>query len=258
MHGMNRLSWLTNEETQVGNHQIPCTREAEIRRDEPYKVLKSALWPIVKLRNDLLINGFIQRDVGKWINELITKETVFLDVGCGDMGLRRFLPRATCYNALDISLSEFHLARVLKERRCNNIVAASATRIPVESNSVNLVASTECFEHVRGIESAIDELWRISMPDARLICSIPNNYCVKYYTKGPHEDHVNNWTFKEFIKFMNSRNFEFVKGHMKGFWIPTPWFSKTRYTRASYQLPISGFDEARQCNFFYMFKVVKD
>jgi SAM-dependent methyltransferase len=173
------------------------------------------------------------------------------------MSLRRFLPQHICYNALDISLSEFHLTRVLKEPRYNNIAAASATNIPVESNAVNLIVSTECFEHISGVERAVDEIWRISMPRARLICSIPNSYCIMYQKLGPHPEHINHWTFGGFIKFMNSHNFRFIKGFTKGFWVPIPWLRRTGYT-PGYQLPISCSNEAYQCNFFYVFEVVKD
>lgn len=87
------------------------------------------------------------------------------------------------YNAFDLSLSEFHLRRVLRKSDNVNVALASATNIPLESDLVSLIVSTECFEHIPEIDNAMDEIHRVAMPEAILICSIPNNYCYKYQKK---------------------------------------------------------------------------
>ncbi len=256
---MKRLNWTTTKKTCIGKYNIPCSEElvaqtnhvAGIRRDSKLKlILKTILWPALNLRNDLLVDGFIERNIGRWIKQLFTDDTVCLEVGSGDMSLRRFWPKNTCYNAFDFSFSEFQLLRVLRKSKNINIAIASATNIPLESNSVSLIISTEVFEHIPEIDRAVDEIHRIAMPGAKLICSIPNNYCYKYEKKGPHAQHVNNWTYDGFKDFMARHNFKFVKGHMKGFWIPLPlWLTET-----SYQLPISSSNEFYNTNFFFIFE----
>jgi len=250
-----KLHWKTDSGITIADYLIPSSlppaHNISIRKDTSIKsYVKKAAWPILNLRNSSLVDGFIEREIGKWISSLIKIDTVFLEVGCGDMSLRRYLPKSTYYNAFDISLSEFHIKRVSKERRRNNIAIASATDIPLDSNIVSLIVSTECFEHIPEIELAVKEIHRIAMPGGRLLCSIPNNYCYKYQKKGPHEDHINNWTFQGFRQFMSRHGFRFLKGHQKGFWIPLPG-------RTSYQLPFCSRKEYYNTNFFYMFEVLK-
>ena len=259
---MNKLNWTTTKKVSVGKYSIPCSEDlqdqinhvAGIRMGFKSKlILKTILWPAFKLKTDLFVDGFIERGIGRYIKELLTDDTVFLEVGCGDMSLRRFLPKNICYNAFDLSLSEFHLRRVLGKGNNINVALASATNIPLESNTVSLVVSTECFEHIPEIDRVMEEIHRVAMPGAKLICTIPNNYCYKYQKKGPHAEHVNNWTYDSFEEFMLSHNFKYLKGYMKGLWIPTPlWLART-----SYQLPISSSNEFYNTNFFYMFTIIK-
>jgi SAM-dependent methyltransferase len=258
----NKVKWTTTKKITLGKFSIPCSEDlwnqnnhaALIRRDSRLKlILKAILWPVVNLRNDILVDGFVKRAVGKYIREFLTEGMTFIEVGCGNMIMSKSLPKSTDFNGFDISLSEFHLQRTLKKTSDINIALASAISIPLESNSVSLIVSVETFEHISGINLAMDEIYRIATPNAKLICSIPNNYCYKYHQKGQHSEHVNKWTFDGFKGFMAAHKFRFLKGYMKGLWIPFPlWFTKT-----SYQLPISSNNEYYNTNFFYVFDVVK-
>lgn len=223
---------------------------SRIRRDSSSRlILKSALWPLFQCREALVGSQYIEREIGKWIRELSDKRTTFLDVGCGSMRLMKYLSPDIYYNGFDISFSEFHLRRNLRKGRLINIAVASATEIPLESDSVNLIASTEVFEHIPEIGRAIQKIHRVATSGANLICSIPNNSCYKYKKKGPHPDHVNNWSYSEFIEFMENKGFELQRGYMKGWWVPLPlWL-----TKKSYHLPLSMRQEFKCTNFFYQF-----
>jgi ubiquinone/menaquinone biosynthesis C-methylase UbiE len=259
---MNKIEWLTDTYLTVGDYQIPCASDltdgynqgSGIKLNSKLKLmLKRAIWPFWKLHNDLLVDGFIEREIGKLIKKYMVKEAVLLDIGCGDMSLRRFVPSDLCYNALDLELSDFHIIRALQGKQNVNIVLASATNIPAASSTVSLIVSTEVFEHIPEIDKAIQEIYRIATPDATVICSIPNNYCYKYVKKGPHRGHINNWTYEGFIEIMKYHHFEFIEGVMKGKWVPFPlWITKT-----SYQLPLSSASEYHNTNFFYVFRVSK-
>jgi SAM-dependent methyltransferase len=189
---MNRLNWTTTRRILVGKHALPCAEDlldqsnqrAGVRRGSAARLsARAVLWRAVKLRDDLLVDGFIERQIGRWIQELLTDDSVFLEVGCGDMSLRRFLPSNVCYNAFDLSLAELHPRRVLGKNANVNVALASATSIPLESNCASLIVSTECFEHIPEIDRAMDEIHRVAVPGAKLLCSIPNNYCHKYHRK---------------------------------------------------------------------------
>jgi len=261
---MRRLQWRLNEEILVGSYKIFCADDLKktsnghnatlIRGNSPAKLAtKFFLWPIYDTFDAFLGSKFIERAVGKWIAQLANEQTVFLDIGCGSMRLMKYLPEKVIYNGFDIAFSEFHIKRLFRKGLTPNIAFASATHIPLDSESVNLIASTEVFEHIPDIDKAMDEIRRISINGANIVCSIPNNYCYKYEKKGPHPDHVNNWTYDEFILFMKSKGFDYEKGFKKGYWIPLP----TWLTDKSYQLPLCPKEEFYCTNFFYHFKICK-
>lgn len=188
-----KIDWATDGKVSIGPYQIPYAKQMEeqtnhefgIRKDPALRMaLKRILWPFVKFRNDLLVDGFFERTMGKWIKELATKDTTCLEVGCGDMSLRKYIHKDMWYNAFDFSFSEFQLLRVLKKKAKINIAIASATNIPLESNTVSLIFSKEVFEHIPQIDQAIEEIHRVAKPNAKLVSSIPNNYCYKYMKKG--------------------------------------------------------------------------
>ena len=173
-----------------------------------------------------------------------------MEVGCGDMSLRKYLPNSHTYNAMDISLADFHLQRVLPEGKRINVVIASVTKIPLPSNSVSMIAATEVLEHIINVNKAMSEIERVLKPRGVLIVSIPNNYCYKYQIKGAHTEHVQNWDFKGFIKYAEKYKFQVVESFMKGYWVPLPlWL-----TRTSYQLPFTSKEEFYNTNFFYVFR----
>ena len=261
---MNRLKFKLNQALKVGEYSIPYDAEltnqenqiagSGIRKESKLRsFIKTVLYPVYSLRNYLLVDGFVERKTGKLIKKYIRDNTVFLEVGCGNMSLRRFLPRNLFYNAIDISLSEFILRRILREGERINVALCSATRISLDSSTVSLIVSTEVLEHIPAIDIALSDIYRVLKPEGILIVSIPNNYCYKYHKKGPHSEHVNNWTFYEFKEYMNQHGFKCLEGCMMGYWIPLPlWLTKT-----SYQLPISSKEEFYNTNFFFVFQKPK-
>ncbi len=258
------IDWKTEEFVEVGEYRIPCSpglldqpnQAACVRNDASHYRAKRALWFLAKAYQDLSCDGFIEWDIGRLMNGYIEPDTVLLDIGCGDMSLIKYVPTDIWYNGLDVSLSEFHIKRTLRANKNANIVLASATSMPIESNSVTLIVSTECFEHIPDFERALVEIHRIAAPNSTVLCSIPNNFCYKYQVKGPHAGHVNNWTYDGFISLMERRGFKSVSGYMKGVWIPMP-LGLWKLVNTSYQLPIRAKQEFHSTNFFYVFSVNK-
>lgn len=217
-------------------------------------IIKTIGYPVIFSRNYLLVDGFIKRETGKLMRKFLRENTIFFDIGCGDMSLSRYLPKDYMYNAIDVSLSLFHLKRIRNKRKKINVALASATDIPLGSNTINLAVCTEVLEHIADIDKALLEIHRILKSGGIFIISIPNNFCYKYQKKGPHPDHVNNWTFVEFKEYLVKKNFRYLDGYMKGFWIPLTFLPG----RASYQLPLSTKNEFYNTNFFFVFKKSND
>lgn len=230
-----------------GHNQSAGIKTVNSRR----RLVLALLWPIFNLRNWLFVDGFIERWAGRRISRLTDSSVIFLEVGCGNTELSKYLPRRVRYNAFDISLSEFHLRRLQKRRPDSNLALASATRIPVKSKSIDVAVATEVLEHIPEVESAVREIRRVLRDEGRLICTIPNNYCTKYIRKGPHPGHINNWSFEGFVDFMHEQGFEVIESDRLGYWLPIPtWITKT-----SFQIPLRPRTESSTTNFFFVFGV---
>lgn len=256
-----RICWSTDKFVSIGTERVPCGAALEdgymqgsgVRQSAPFKMwLKRLLYPILQFRNLLLVDGFVKWTVGKMIRRYVDDKTVFLEIGCGDAYLRRYLPKGVWYNGMDLQLSDFHL-RAAFSRPGANIACASATSIPIADNTVTLFTSVETFEHIPHIDIAMNEIRRVATPGAILVCSIPNNYCYKYDKKGKNIQHINEWTYEGFIKFMRLHGFELLEGRMMGWWVPLPsWV-----TSLSCDIPYSSSNEYYNTSFVYVFRVCK-
>lgn len=256
---MTKIKWQTRESVTVGGHAVPIAsylgsgfgQDFGVRRHSDWSLaVKKALWPFKKLHDDVLVDGFIETDLGSLISRYQRPNDTYLEIGCGDMSLQRHLPPGAFYNALDISFSEFQLRRVLPASDSVNVAIVSATEIPVESSSVSMIISAETLTNIPDIEAALAECQRIATPDARFVCSIPNENCHKYTVKGDNSYCRHKWTYTEFIDLMARYGFRVVEGYQKGRWVPVPaWL-----TDISYHLPICSRDERNNVNFFYVFE----
>ncbi|MDA7693779.1 class I SAM-dependent methyltransferase [Flavobacteriaceae bacterium] len=256
---LKKIKWISDEFIKIENYKVLVSdnnlkiNNSCIRKSTKINlILKKLLWPFIKSFSFIFIDGFIKEQIGKWIKEAVNNKSVFLDIGCGNFGLHKYISSDIAYNAIDLSLSEFQLRRILKHKN-SNICIASAKQIPIETNSVSFVASTECFQHIPNFEEAADEMHRILKPGAILVCSNSNPYSKKYQSKGPHIGVYNMWTNKQFIDFMESKNFRLTENYMKGYWLPLPkWL-----TNISIQFPITSKKENLNTCFLYRFVVIK-
>ena len=256
-----RIEWAVTQSEQVGSFQIAMSPEIRpgyqqgcgIRRDTLLKFwLKRCLYPLIKFRNDLLVDGFLEREIARLIRRYLKPGNVFLEVGCGDLSVPKFLPRDTFYNGIDLEISAFHVQALSKRARVN-LACALATALPVDSNSVDFIVSAETFEHIPEIDTALVEIHRTCKNNAILVCTIPNNHCYKYDCIGKNKEHINEWHYEEFISLMKCHGFDLVEGHMIGWWLPL----STWLMSLSCQLPISVADEYKNTNFIYAFRAKK-
>jgi len=256
---LEKIKWITDDFITIENYKVLVSdnnlkfNNSCLRKSTRINLLlKKLLWPFVKSFSFIFIDGFIKEQIGKWIKEVVNNNTVFLDIGCGNFGLHKYIPSDIAYNAIDLSLSEFQLRRILKHEN-SNLCIASAKKIPIGNNSVSLIASTECFQHIPNFEKAVEEMYRISKPGAILVCSNSNPYSKKYKIKGPHIGVYNMWTNEHFIDLMESKNFRLLENYMKGYWLPLPkWL-----TKISIQFPIKSKEENLNTCFLYKFEVIK-
>jgi SAM-dependent methyltransferase len=202
-----------------------------------------------RVKNYWLVDGWIERAVGLRIRGYINETMIFLDVGCGDMKLEKYLPPNIIYNAFDLRVD---LGTSIARKKRSNVIQADATSMPIKDNNVDMLVSTEVLEHIPKYDIAINEIYRVCKNNAIVIISIPNNYCHKYDKKGPHPDHCNNWTYEGFIDLMNDKNFKLLEGRMLGWWLPI-----LRKSPTSIMFPFESITEYKNCNFIFVFRVKK-
>jgi SAM-dependent methyltransferase len=250
--------WTCSRFIRVGEVEIPLNLPDDGYRIERNLPLPRVLYRVLKgpfrLRNRLLVDGYIERGIGRWLRRYSREDDVVLDVGCGDMRLYKYIPRNSHYYAFDISMNELFLKEELSGRKANlHFAFASAMDIPLASDTVNIVTCLEVLEHIAGYMEAVREIWRVIKPNGLFLVSIPNNYSYKYAIKGQHQDHHHAWKYEEFSSMMKSSNFDLVESYMIGRWLRLPlWLTKT-----SYQLPLSSKNEFYNSNFLYAFRARK-
>ena len=250
--------WTCKKFIKVGEVEVPLNLPAEgdyIRTNSPArKILHRILIKPYRLRDRLFVDGFIERNVGKWIKRYSKENDIILDIGCGDMRLYKYIPNDRVYYAFDISMNELFLKEKLtKKNKSLYFAFASATAIPLDSNTADIVTCTEVLDHIPEYKDAIKEILRVIKPNGLFLVSISNNFCYKYKIKGQHERHANAWSYEEFISTMKSNNFDLIEGFMMGKWVRLPlWLVKT-----SYQLPLSSEKECYNSYFLYAFRAKK-
>lgn len=265
---MTRLQWQTVRALEWKGISIPCSEslQLEVHRGTglgqhagirpsagAMLAVKRLLAPARRVFNHAFSTGFLHRGVGRWIRRYVTPHTVFLEIGCGSMELRRYLPRGCPYNAIDLAISEHQILHTLARDRTINFALAVATDIPLPDDSVDVVAATEVFEHIPRIDDAMRDIRRVLRPGGKVLCSIPNNYYHKYQVIGENEDHVNKWTFDGFAEYMAGFGFRVLERYRVGYWIP---IGRKRFD--VFYLPITPKDEYYTSNFLYAFELQKD
>jgi len=155
-----------------------------------------------------LLRGFFKKLNG--LLDIVAFETVY-DAGCGCGYVTEFVQQkypATVIDAMDID--EDKLAQAKKRCPGVNFLSGDIYTTECESNSFDLVISSEVLEHLENPMEALNELIRISK--RYVLVSIPNEPLwrmanmarFKYLNAfGNTPGHINHWskrTFKKLLK----------------------------------------------------------
>lgn len=101
-------------------------------------------------------------------NELPKFNGKVLDIGCGQSPYRYLLnASATEYKGIDVvEASSFDYVN-------NDITLFDGEIIPFEDNTFDAIICTEVLEHVYNHQTLVDEMYRVSKPNAKAIITIP-------------------------------------------------------------------------------------
>lgn len=95
-----------------------------------------------------------------------------LDVGCGT-GEFTLLAQHKGANVISLDIG-YRLLEVARGKGVLTPVVADALVLPFESESFDLVLSSECVEHTTNGSQAVQEMIRVLRPDGRLVLTCPN------------------------------------------------------------------------------------
>jgi SAM-dependent methyltransferase len=105
-----------------------------------------------------------------WLAAAVPPEGVVLDVACGSAPLWPRLPGRT-YVGVDLSAAELAVAR----RRGPDLLArASATALPLDSGSVDVVVCSMALQVLTPLPAALAEIARVLKPGGRLVATVPD------------------------------------------------------------------------------------
>ncbi len=108
------------------------------------------------------------------------KEQRVLEVGCGTgLILQRLASVAKSAEGVDLSPKMLDKAR----QRGLKVREASATELPFSAESFSLVCSFKVLAHVQGIQAAMSEMARVSVPGGTILAEFYNPWSLRYLAK---------------------------------------------------------------------------
>ena len=110
------------------------------------------------------------------LNTCVSKGNKILDVGCGNGGLLETVHQnfAFCVG-IDFSLKSLKNASHLKDV---DLIRADATRLPIRDDIMDIVVSSQFFEHVYDVEGALEEQIRVVKGKGKIIVQQANAFSI--------------------------------------------------------------------------------
>ncbi|MFT6841473.1 MAG: SAM-dependent methyltransferase [Psychroserpens sp.] len=130
----------------------------------------------------------------KILEEYVRKGDTILDYGCGNMPYKRLF-EDRCKNYIGVDFSENDQADL----------HLTDGRIPLESNSVDVVISTQVLEHVEFPEQYLKECYRVLKQDGKLLLSTHGHW--KYH---PDPTDFWRWTKDGLEKIITVQSFKII------------------------------------------------
>lgn len=124
------------------------------------------------------------------------KDKVVLDIACGEgYGSNLMSEVASYIYSVDIDDETVQAARLKYNKNNIKFITGSASSIPVDSNSIDVVVSFETIEHHDKHDEMLEEIKRVLKPNGLLIISTPDKL---YYSD--NRNYNNEFHIKELYK----------------------------------------------------------
>lgn len=159
-----------------------------------------------------MVKRFNKRIIGI-IKELDGEKTFrILDAGCGEGYIDRLiLDEIDNVQIVGLEYTEEAIEIAKSVNPQTEYINGDICQIPFEDDSFDYVICTEVLEHLSEPKKALEELIRVSK--GKLLITVPhepwfcmgNMLALKNITRfGNPIDHINHWTKKSFLRFLNS------------------------------------------------------
>lgn len=138
----------------------------------------------------------------------IVQNKMVLDIACGE-GYGSHLLSANAQNVIGVDISEQTIKHA-KEKYVNSNLSfkqGSASEMPIEDNSIDVVVSFETIEHHNLHDEMMSEIRRVLKPNGTLIMSSPDKVNYNKTLPEPNKFHVKELNFSEFKSLIN-KNFK--------------------------------------------------
>lgn len=103
-----------------------------------------------------------------------------VDIGCGIGHVLKLFPQGVTKIGLDFSLQSLRIAKWYLDQAAL-FARGSATEIPFDAGSADLVTCFEVLEHLPDDQAALREIFRILRPGGFCLLSVPNHYYFREY-----------------------------------------------------------------------------
>ncbi len=155
------------------------------------------------------------------------KSKSILDLGCGDgIAAAAIFDKRIDYG---LDVNPISVKQAKKGGACKKVILASATDIPLEDNSVDLVFSNCTIEHIKDLGSVLKEVSRILVKNGLFIFTTPSHCFGKYsifsyfnlkrlaqvYGKlrDKKHQHYHSHSIEEWSSILKDFNFKVINGY---------------------------------------------
>lgn len=153
------------------------------------------------------------------VNGMMPDVRTVFDAGCGEgYGAQAILKQHSDVRIIGVDLSLEALRRVPAQTPAMLVAQADVTRLPIASNSADIVLSFEVMEHLPDPAGALAEYQRVSR--RYIMVSVPNEPLFRLLRMlrgdnlrqwGNHPEHINHWNLLSLQRYLSRHGLRVLK-----------------------------------------------
>jgi ubiquinone/menaquinone biosynthesis C-methylase UbiE len=159
----------------------------------------------------------------------IVKGKTVLDIACGSgFGSKILSGSAKSVIGVDVSKPAVEYAKSKYPARNIEYKVGDATEIPIDDQTIDVVASFETIEHIKDYRKFLREIKRVMKPDGLLVVSTPNDL---EFSEG-NQFHEHEFTRDELLKLVGGF-FSNKREYFQGTWVANAILDNKSFTKTA-------------------------